>query len=350
LENYVLRWGILGCGKISKRFTEDLLIDPHSRGVKDISHQIAAIGSRSLSKAQDFATKLNLPASVHCYGTYEELLSDPSVHIIYVSTPHTIHYENVIASLKAGKHVLCEKPFMINAEEIQKCAQFAKDKNLFLMEAVWTRFFPATKKFRELIACEKIGKVNFVKAELGFDFKIEKIESSHRILDPALGGGVLLDLGVYPLTWAFLALFTQNSHESPQVNTTMINSTVTKVDRFSAAVLNFKRAESVAFISTDMDKDYVNIVEVFGSKGLIRVSPLIRPVGIEVIVEGEAPQKFEFPITGEGFYLQADEAARCIRDGKKECETMSWNESVEVMKVMDEMRKQGGLIYPSEKK
>jgi len=327
--------------------------------VNDIIHCVVAVGSStSLAKAQEFAQKCagsanHDPTKIHCYGSYKELLADPAVSIIYVATPHTLHHANVIASLQAGKHVLCEKPFMISRAEAAECVQLAREKNLFLMEALWSRFFPSTLKFQELISQGKIGKVFQVTADLGCDFQVDKISTTNRILDPALGGGALLDLGVYPISWAYIALYALNGLESPHISSSMFLTTVTHVDRLTTALFTFKRAQAVAFISCNVDRDTASVVEVLGTKGMIRVrTPLYRPTALEVKVDGvdQSPQTLEFNVAGNGLYFQADEAARCIRAGKKESPLMTWSESIEIMRAMDEIRQQGGLVYPNEKK
>jgi len=219
------------------------------------------------------------------------------------------------------------------------------------MEAMWTRFFPATKKIQELIKEGKIGKVIQVKADFGENFNVDHLPTSNRALDPALGGGALLDLGVYCITWAFITLYGLNGHELPHISSSMFLTTVTKVDRLTVALLTFKRAEAVAFISTNFDQDGGRNVEIIGSKGIIHLhTPLYRPSVFDLKIRDEPLQVFDLNVAGEGFYFQADEAARSIRDGKQECPLMSWSESLDVMQVMDEIRKQGGLVYPNEKK
>jgi len=219
------------------------------------------------------------------------------------------------------------------------------------MEAMWTRFFPATYKIQELIKEGKIGKIVQVRADFGENINIDNLPINSRALDPAQGGGALLDLGVYCITWAFITLYALNGHELPQISSSMFLTTVTKVDRLTVALLTFKRAEAVAFISTNFDQDGGRNVEILGTKGIIHLhTPLYRPTVFNLKVTGEEPQVIDLSIVGEGFYFQADEAAKCIRDGKQECPLMTWSESLDVMQVMDEIRKQGGLVYPTEKK
>ncbi|KAF3355932.1 hypothetical protein VdG1_06670 [Verticillium dahliae VDG1] len=251
--SFTLRWGILATGWIAETFSKDLLTNPATRDVSDVAHRIVAVSSsRDAQKARDFLTKIDGPQEAKTYGSYAELVADPDVDIIYVATPHSHHFQNAMLALRAGKHVLCEKALSVTAEQARRLVATAREKNLFFMEAVWTRYQPLSLKVRELD--HDTGRLSFA--------------DSHRMVNPDLAGGALLDLGIYSLTW----------------------------------------------------------VE---------------------IVECPLPKDESRGGWGHGFFWEADEAARCVRDGKVQSEGMPWEESVVIMEVMDEALRQGGVEYPA---
>lgn len=188
------------------------MIDPPTRQVTDVEHTVtAAASSSSSARARQFLETCNCPSSASAYGSYEELVKDPNIDIIYVATPHSHHYQNTMLCLLAGKHVLCEKAFTVNAAQARKLVATAKQKNLFLMEAVWTRFFPLSISIRKFIESGGLGPIHRVIADLSFGQDVENTwganAAKHRMVNPDLAGGALLDLGVYPLTWCFQSIY-----------------------------------------------------------------------------------------------------------------------------------------------
>ncbi|EGG02826.1 uncharacterized protein MELLADRAFT_117492, partial [Melampsora larici-populina 98AG31] len=202
----VLRWAILAAGKISKVFVDDLLIDPRTREVTDISHKLVAVGSRSIERAQEFINSFEKlkGEKVQAYGSYEELFNDQEVDIVYIGSPHSLHHLHTKLSLLAGKHVLCEKPMTVNAKQAEEIFKISKEKGLFVMEGLWTRFFPLMTKLQEVIKSGTIGNILQVHADFGIRFDPKECTSNHRIFDPMLAGGGLLDLG--PYSWTMLAM------------------------------------------------------------------------------------------------------------------------------------------------
>jgi dihydrodiol dehydrogenase / D-xylose 1-dehydrogenase (NADP) len=196
-------------GGIVRTMTKDLLIDPETRGVKDIKHVVtAAASSSSMQSAQDFVSKCVTPVQgsdplCSAYGSYEELVKDPDVDIIYVGTPHSHHYQNVMLALTNNKPVVCEKAITVNAAQARRLVEEAKNRKLFLMEAAWTRFFPLSHAIRDKIKNGDIGEVLRVSADLSTGEAPEMYETSHRNVNLDLAGGALLDLGVYSLLWLF---------------------------------------------------------------------------------------------------------------------------------------------------
>ncbi|KAJ9236776.1 hypothetical protein DTO169E5_5546 [Paecilomyces variotii] len=375
---YNARWGIMATGWIAEVFTKDLLIDSSLRDASDIKHTVTAVASSSSkSRAEKFISDLNIPSPVAAYGSYEELVSDPNVDIVYVATPHSHHFQNTMLALNAGKHVLCEKAFTVNAAQAKILVETAKQKGLFLMEAVWTRFFPLSVQIREIIKNGGIGEVLRVVADNSFGDDVEsKWGTKHRMVNMDLAGGALLDLGIYSLTWVFQTLYHTLPREQrkppSKISAHLTPYHLTGADEATTILLSFptttpsnsptpgqSQAVAMTHLRIASDSDEKNsarpAIRIQGTKGEIQVDgPAFRPQRYRVISKkpenGEAPPVKEvecpFPGNGKGMYWEADEVARCVRDKKLESEGMPWEESIVIMEVMDEVRKQGELTYP----
>ncbi|PLB45370.1 NAD(P)-binding protein [Aspergillus steynii IBT 23096] len=375
-----VRWGIMGettlpaTGGIASTFVRDLLRDPSIRGTADVSHTVVAVASSShQSRAEKFISDTGIPTPCAAYGSYEELVADGNVDVVYVATPHSHHFQNVMQVLEAGKHVLCEKSFTVNAAQAKILCETAQKKNLFLMEAVWTRYFPLSIQVRELIQKGAIGEVLRVVADNSFGDDVEeKWGTEHRMVNKDLAGGCLLDLGIYSLTWVFQTLY----HTLPRaqrkppsaISAHMALYHLTGADEATTILLSFPtstpsnlphpgQSQAVAMthlrLSTDPDErnSARPAIRIQGTKGEIQVDgPAFRPQRYRLIPkkgEGEIKEvDFPFPGDAMGMFWEADEVARCLRDGKLESDTLPWEESIVIMEVMDEVRRQGGLTYP----
>jgi predicted dehydrogenase len=342
---------------------------------------------------------VSAPDTATPYASYQDLVNDASIDIIYIATPHSHHYAHTHLALSAGKHVLVEKPLTVNAAQSRALFALAREKNRFLMEAVWTRFFPLTREIQDFIASGRLGTVKRVFADLSFWNNVEaEFGTQHRMVNMQLAGGALLDLGVYSLTWVFLVLYhlqqqhrekTEGGEEEkektkPTVKAAMSLYSATGCDEMTSIVLDFPAAHIGADpTAEDQDKGngdahalaLTNIrvsdspnathpsadpVRIQGTLGDITVSaPCYRPLSYTLTPASNAhrgtPAAFEYqeieheiPGGGHGMFWEADECARCIRDGKLESSVMGWGESEAVMEVMDEVRRQGGLVYPEE--
>lgn len=350
-------------------FTKDLLVDPGTRKATDVSHTVAAVASSSSkSRAEEFIKDCKVPGSdCKAYGSYPELVKDSNVDIIYVATPHSHHYQNVRLCLEAKKHVLCEKAFTVNAAQAKILAEIAKKNNLFLMEAVWTRYFPSSIAIRSMIEKGEIGEVLRVFADNSFGLDVEKeFGTEHRMTNLDLAGGALLDLGIYSLTWVFQTLYhtlPQEKRQKPEVHATMTHYHKTGADESTNMLLTFPTSTpagtskshalaSTAFRTATNPHPTAHsgpACRIQGTKGEIQVDgPLYKPPRYRVIPrEGEVKEvENEFPGGMHGMAWEADEAARCVRDGKLESAGLNWEESIVIMETMDEVRKQGGLKYP----
>lgn len=356
---FTLKWGILATGWIAEKFSIDLLLDPATRDVSDVRHQIvAAASSTSSTRAQEFLAKVGADTSgARAYGSYEELVNDANVDIVYVATPHSHHYRNVLLALNAGKHVCCEKAFTINARQAEHLYRVAGEKKLFLMEAVWVRFFPITRAVQHLIHEERrLGRVRRVFSDFGMQFEPDP---NHRLLNPHLGGGALLDLGIYALTWQMLILYAHpdNHGASPRITSSMLKSQLTGVDEFTTIILDFPQLQAQGVATTNMsirtsDK-YCVLVQGDQADLTIPWAPF-RPTSYVIhekdkdgAYTGKKEEK-QFDIPGHGMFWEADACARAIQNGKLEEKTISWNESTLIMQIMDQVRANADFKYPDD--
>jgi len=208
-----------------------------------VVHKVSAVGSRTTEKAQEFINKsIGGDKSIKAYGTYDEVYADKDVDAVYIGTPHTAHYTNALASIRAGKHTLCEKPVTFNKAELESLISESKKHNVFFMEAMWTRFQPLVLDIKRILDGGGLGRPVVVNADLSFDFGIEKLSKEHRILNPDLGGGALLDLGPYPLVWAILTLYEHAANENKPPSSIVASATKTLstgVDQNTSFTLNF---------------------------------------------------------------------------------------------------------------
>ena len=322
-----IRWGILGPGIISTKFANGLQSVPDAK--------ITAVGSRDKERAETFAQEFKVPRA---YGSYEEMAADPDVDVVYIGTPHSFHKEHTILCLDAGKHVLCEKPFAINAVEAREMIQAALRNNRFLMEAMWTRFLPAIVKTRELIKAGAIGDVRMIQADFGYR---TEVDATSRLFDLALGGGALLDVGIYPLSLAHMILGT------PDHITSMASFGTTGVDEQTAFILGYDRG-AMAVLSAAIRTTTQQEAFIMGTKGYIKIhAPWWVPDTL-TLKAGFGEGDLSIPYSGNGYNYQAEEVGRCIRENLPESMTLRLSESLTIMRIMDHIRDQIDLKYPME--
>lgn len=321
------RWGIIGTGGIARSFAEDLKrLD---------GHIVAAVGSRSLSSAEKFATQF--PEATP-FGSYEELVT-ADVDAVYVATPHPMHYENALLAMRAGKPVLCEKAFTVNAKEARALVAYSQEHGIPLMEAMWSRFLPHLQQVKEMISDGALGEITNIVADHG---QFIPYERAPRLWEPELGGGALLDLGIYPLTLAHLVL---GSPISIHAEATL---TEKKVDLNTSMLLRYASGAHALLSCTMASRGSVSAM-IVGDKAHIEIDgSFYAPTSFRVITrDGEVteyPNKYE----GHGLREEAAEFARIVRAGEIESPLMTHATSIELMEMMDEIRAQVGVIYPSE--
>ncbi len=323
-----IKWGILSTGRIAGKMAEALKRLPDA--------ELVAVGSRGKESADSFADRYEIPK---CYGSYSELATDPDIDVIYVATPHNLHKENTILCLENGKHVICEKPIAINARETSEMIEKARAKKLFLMEAMWTRFLPIMIKFKEKLQEGVIGEVRWMNVDFGFR---GGWDPQHRLLNPNLAGGGLLDVGIYTVSFAYWVM------GAPKRVCGFAHIGETNVDEQNASVMEFEGGR-LALVSSAVRTNTTQEAVVAGTEGHIRIhKPWWRGDRMTITI-GDKSELIEAPYGDNGFEFEAMETMQCIREGKTESSVMPLDESLAIMRTMDEMRGQWGLVYPMER-
>lgn len=323
-----IRWGILATGKIAGKF---------AAGMQTVEHaKLQAVGSRSEDKAKAFAQQYGI-AKVHT--TYEALANDPEVDIIYIATPHPYHHANALMCLEAGKAVLCEKPIAINQQQTTEMIAKAREKKVFLMEAMWTRFLPVWVQIKAWLDEGKIGEIKQLHADFAFK---APWDPKNRVLNPELAGGAMLDVGIYPLALAYYVFGEEPVHAS---TTAHIGST--GVDEQSAYLLGYANG-AFANLSAGVQVNSSRQAIIVGTEGRIVIPLFWKSSEVRIEYEDGREEYYPFPYESSGLQYQAVHAMQCLREGKTESPIMPWSESLRLMKLMDRFRAEWGLKYPEE--
>lgn len=321
------RWAIIGTGGIAKAFATDIqLLDGHT---------IAAVGSRSHESAESFASNYQ---SAHAYGSYEDLVR-ADVDAIYIATPHTFHAEHALLALNAGKPVLCEKPFTINRFQAEQVINRSRELAIPLVEAMWTRFLPHIAAIKEIIDAGVLGEIVSVRADHGQFLPQDK---HPRLWLPGLGGGALLDLGIYPLTLAHIVL------GKPESITAKATLTDEKVDLHTSAILTYSNGAH-ADISCTMAARTSNTATIAGTLARIEIdSFFFAPTSFRVITRDGDIREYKSTYEGIGLREEAKEVARVVRGSEIESPLAPHQMTLEMMDMMDQIREQIGVKYPEE--
>jgi predicted dehydrogenase len=310
-----LRWGVIGTGGIAAAFTEDLDLTG--------SGGVVAVGSRKLETADEFADRFAIPGR---HSSYESLVEDPTVDAVYVATPHPMHHGAALLALRAGKPVLVEKPFAMNAIEAREMTEAAHAEGLFAMEAMWTRFLPHVVEIRRLLAEGALGSIVSFTADHGQWFAEDR---SSRLFAPDLGGGALLDLGVYPVSFASMVL------GRPERIVAMIDPAFTGVDGQTSMLFGYAGGAQ-AVLTCTVGAETPTRAAIVGADARIEIDgPFYRPSSFELISRSGGSERFDPPHVGHGLRHQADEVARCIREGLLESPVMPLDETVAIAETMD---------------
>ena len=323
-----MKLGVLGTGSIAHTVISGVC------RLKEI--QCAAVAARDLERARAFAGEFGFRRA---YGSYLELVEDPEVELIYITTPHALHFEHMMLCLDHGKSVLCEKPFTLNAVQARLVAEKAREKGLYAAEAIWTRYMPSRRLIQDVLDSGVIGNPNTLTANLSY-----VIGSVRRIWDPALAGGALLDIGVYGLNFALM-------HFGSDI--VRVESSVAKmdtgVDGMEVVTLHYRDGRmAVLTHSVYCRSDRMGIIH--GDKGYLVVENINNPQSVQVFdCNDNLVARYAVPEQVNGYEYEFSEAVRCIGEGKLEADSMPHRNTIEVMELMDSLRESWGVVYPQER-
>lgn len=328
MMNQKIRWGILATGGIAHVFAADLKLLENA--------ELVAVGSRSPENAEKFANDFDIPLR---FGSYEELAACSEVDAVYIATPHPFHKENAILCLNAGKAVLCEKPFAMNAIEAREMIAAARANNVFLMEAMWVRFTPLFQKVKSWLKDELIGDVRYLQSDFGF--RSDKGFES-RVFNPNLGGGALLDVGVYPISFASYVFDRQ-----PATIKTSGYFGKSGVDEQGSFIFEYDSNKTASIFSANtLETKRESII--FGTNGFIHIYGPWNQLRHVCITIGDKEIIEEFPLLGRGYTYQAIEVMDCLAKGKTESDILTLDETLTIMETMDSIRAQWNFKYPME--
>jgi predicted dehydrogenase len=323
-----VKWGILGTGKIAKRFMQAAFYVPDA--------QVVAVGSREQHTADQFGAQFGVPQR---YGSYDALIGDPKVEIVYVATPHTLHAENTLAALQASKHVLCEKPFTINAQQAETVIQAARASGKFVMDGMWTRCFPVVREIVRRIQAGELGEIRYLQADFGFR---PEFNPASRLFAPELGGGALLDVGVYPVALAFLVL------GAPKQIVSHATLGATGVDELCSMLFRYDNGAQ-AVLSASLQVEMPKQANICGSQARIHLpAPWWKPSEAYLIRNNGATEHLLYPYEGDGLQFEIRHVHDCLRQGLTESPWMPLDETLAIMRVLDTLRAQWGVRYPSD--
>lgn len=319
-----MKLGILGAGGIASTMAKTVA------GMKDV--EAYAVAARDLERAQVFAQKYEVKKA---YGSYEEMLADDEVELVYIATPHSHHYLHVKMCLEAGKHVLCEKAFTVNAEQAQKLFDLAKEKKLLITEAIWTRYMPSRKMINDIIESGVIGEVTAVTANLSYT-----VSHVERIRKPELAGGALLDVGVYPINFASMVL----GDKVKDVKATAIFQN--GVDILDSIAMVFE-GDRMATLQCGAREISDRMGSIFGTRGYMQVQNINNPEKITVFdTDHKEVASYVVPEQISGYEYEVESCMKAIQEGKLECPEMPHAETIRIMKIMDDIRKSWNYEIP----
>ena len=326
-----IRWGILGAGRIARKFASDL------RLVADA--ELIAVGSRTRQSADEFGKEFGLS---YCHNSYEALAQNPEVDVIYIATPHVLHYENTILCLMNKKAVLCEKPFAMNIRQTREMINLARDNKVFLMEALWTKFHPHFLKMKEMIGQGMLGEIKSVLVNFGFKPQAPVPE---RLFDPALGGGTLLDIGIYNVFVAMSVLGVPDHIEAS------ITPTATGVDEQCAILFKYKNGAMAQLFST-FASNLATEADIAGTEGRIRLtSRFYEPSSTVDYYADRADNKELIPVykeTGFGYQYEARHVNACLKKGMTESNVVTFTDTLQLMETLDKIRGIAGIRYSTD--
>lgn len=324
MSKRTINWGIVGLGNIAHKFAEDLSLISEAN--------LLAVASRTEEKAKAFAS---LFSAEKYYASYMDLFEDPEIDIVYIATPHHLHTELSIKAMQAGKHVLCEKPLAMRRDDALSMIDASKENNKFFMEAFWTRFNPSLKEVLQKVKEGEIGEVTYINADFAFFVDTPK---SERLVDLKLGGGTLLDIGVYPL---FLSYVILGMPESILAKSKFYDS---GADKQTSMILDYPRAHAVLHSSFMSSSKMTATIS--GTKGRIHLHPTWHETHSYSIVKDGQEEEFSLPLNGRGYTYEIEECHKCLNLDVIESDLWSHNDSLNLITIVDTIKKQIGLEFP----
>ena len=322
-----VRWGILATGRIARDFATALALLPDA--------QLAAVASRRLDSAESFAAEHGTPGQTVAYGSYAELVEDPDVDVVYVASPHALHHEHTMLAFDAGKPALCEKALTLNVREAEELVRVARERRLFFMEAMWMRCNPVMRRVQDLAERGELGRIQQVRADLGF---LVDAPETHRLRAPELGGGVLLDMGVYALTFAHLFL------GDPAKVEAVAELAPSGIDLNLAVSLGWESG-AVAALSSTMTAWSPRTASIATERGRIDFGDAFHHPREAVWQEDGERHPIREEVLGTGLAHEAEEVMRCLRNGETESPLVPLDDSLAIMRLMDTIRERIGLRY-----
>jgi len=321
------RWGILATGKIARAFAQNLALLPEA--------ELVAVASRRLDAAQRFAAEYGAGTA---YGSYQELVADPSVDVVYVATPHALHKENVLMAFDAGKPVLCEKALTLNARDAEELVAAARERDLFFMEAMWMRCNPVIRRLQQLAASGALGRIQQVRADLGF---VVDRPATDRLLAPELGGGALLDMGIYPVTFAWLFL----GH--PKQVEAVATLSESGIDVNLAISLGYASG-AVASLTSTMTAWSPRTGSIATDTGRVDLAESFHQPTSATWSSNGRTEVVREDLIGTGLANEAQEVVRCLRNGETESPLVPLDDTVALLRLMDRIRHSIGLVYAAD--
>ena len=325
-----MKWGIFATGTIARKFASTILeMDREGQ-------QLVSVGSRSAQNAEAFAASYQIPRA---YGSYEELLADPETEAVYIATPNSLHYENTRAALEAGRHVLCEKPFTLTAAQAEELYELARSRGLFLMEALWIRHLPLYERLRQLLSDGILGQVREVTCDYGF---IATGARRERKFVSQLGGGALLDIGIYTLGFADMIL-----RDAPESFTSTVRFNEYGTDDDSRICLRYSGGRSAICVQT-IGRELPRHAVIRGTLGEIFLPDFQAAESMELRLSGRDPEVISLPFDINGFEYQIREVSRCVAAGKCASDVHTPENSIALMRLLEDIRKDWGMVFSCE--
>jgi predicted dehydrogenase len=321
-----MNWGIIGCGKIAEKFAQDLILVE--------GQTLYGVASRSLSKAAAFKER---HGGVVAYGTYADLCEDDTIDIVYLATPHNSHHNYGLMVMNAGKHLLCEKPLAVNEKQVLGLIECAQQNQVFLMEAMWTRFNPIMQEVKSWVDKHEIGTLRSIHADFCF---YKEFEANSRLFNPDLAGGALLDVGIYPIFLSYVLL------GAPETISSRVLKHKNGVDLQTSMLLEYKEAHSLLTCSLLYNSEMKATIR--GSEGEISIYPRWHESAKAVLVKEGRKEIFEMELLGKGYSYEIMECVQCIGNSQLESKLWSHQDSLTLIKTCDAIRNQGDVVYPFE--